>query len=84
MPRRLRRWEAVVGCYPAAMSETSPLQVRCWVLHAFDVARAISLPACLWNVQKVLIDQAATRRSEWLEWIIIALIAFEIAQALLQ
>lgn len=35
----------------------------------------------LWNLQKVLIDQAATRRSELLEWIIIALIAFEIVQA---
>jgi hypothetical protein len=38
--------------------------------------------ATLWNVQKVFIDEASTRRSELLEWIIIALIAFEIWQAI--
>jgi hypothetical protein len=35
----------------------------------------------LWNVQKTLIEEASTRRSELLEWIIILLIAFEIFQA---
>lgn len=36
----------------------------------------------LWSIQKVFIEEAATRRSELLEWIIIILIAFEVARAL--
>jgi hypothetical protein len=36
----------------------------------------------LWSIQKVFIEEAATRRSELLEWIIILLIAFEIWRAI--
>lgn len=36
----------------------------------------------LWNIQKVFLEQAWTRRSELLEWVIIVLIAFEVVQAL--
>jgi hypothetical protein len=37
--------------------------------------------ATLWEVQRVLLDQAAARRAELLEWIIIALIAVELARS---
>jgi len=36
----------------------------------------------LWNIQKVFLEQAWTRRSELLEWVIIVLIAVELVQAL--
>ena len=36
----------------------------------------------LWNVQKTFIEEASTRRSEMLEWIIIILITIEIVKAL--
>ncbi len=42
------------------------------------IARKLST---LWSIQKVFIDQASTRRAEVLEWIIIGLIAYEIARA---
>jgi hypothetical protein len=37
----------------------------------------------LWSIQKVFIDESATRRLELLEWIIIILIAIEVVRALL-
>jgi len=36
----------------------------------------------LWSIQKVFIDEASTRRSELLEWIIILLIAFKVWRAI--
>jgi len=45
------------------MADLEPLRARCWVLHAFDVARVISLPAC----REVLPTReiADTRRPQW-------------------
>jgi hypothetical protein len=45
------------------MAEPEGLRARCWVLHAFDVARAIALPAC----REVLPTRevADTRRPQW-------------------
>ncbi|MBZ0235364.1 MAG: hypothetical protein K8M05_23755 [Deltaproteobacteria bacterium] len=36
----------------------------------------------LWSIQKIFTEEASTRRLEALEWIIIALIAFEVVKAL--
>ncbi|MCA9677216.1 MAG: hypothetical protein H6709_01040 [Kofleriaceae bacterium] len=56
------------------------LAVERFALRPFHEGIARKL-GTLWSIQKVFIDQAATRRAELLEWINILLIAYEIVRA---